>query len=290
VAIAAIINSAIREKMTLDENVVKHIVFSSFRNIHHKLGKTYGRHLLLCDSRSWRKDAFEHYKANRSYDSKEDSKIDWNMIFRLMSEIEEAFDKHFPFHVIRKKGCEADDLIAAFAKNPKEPVCIVSKDKDFFQLIKKNVTIYNPMKKKFIEIEDPKGYRIGHILAGDVGDGVPNVLSDDDTFVTKKRQKPMTAPKIKMLTEYALTDFVKAPADLKRNWDRNKMLIDLIEPKDFAMEEVDKFYSEPFKEITQVETANYLSSQKMIVLMGKISDFYVGYKEEKKEGGLSSFL
>lgn len=291
VAISAIINSAMREKMQLDEQVIKHIVFSSFRNIHKKLGPEFGEHLLLCDSRSWRKDAFVHYKANRVHDDSAESLVDWTLIFKMMDEIRDAFDKHFPFHVISAKNCEADDLIAAFAKKATEPTCIVSKDKDFFQLHRLGIKQYHHSKKEFIEVPDPVAARVEHIIRGDSGDGIPNVLSDDDTFVTSKRQKAMREKVFNECLEYAKSDFKDAPANLKRNWDRNKLMIDLMNPVENALEAYDKYRASESKEITQNDTANYFASQKMVVLFGRVSDFYQGRtKKEESSGPLSSFM
>lgn len=291
VSIASIINSATRERISLDENVIKHIVFTTFKNIHKILGGEFGQHLLLCDSRSWRKDEFEYYKANRVKDSS--GAIDWDLIHRMMDEIREAFDKHFPFHVIKEKNCEADDLIAAFVKKANEPVVIVSKDKDFYQLHRAGVQQWDYSKKKFIVIDNPDEFRLEHIIRGDSGDGVPNIMSDDDTFVNAdKRQKKMTSKRLKEFNELAKVDFVGAPVELKRNWSRNKMLIDLTTPKDFALSAVDKYNTADRKIVTQNDTSNYLASHKMIVLFSKVSEFFKGKDTQSKEdiGPLSQFM
>lgn len=275
--------------MSLDENVIKHIVFSTFRNIHIKLGDTYGEHLLLCDSRSWRKDAFEYYKAKRN-DGKAESPFDWDLIFRMMDEIREAFDKYFPFTVVKKKGCEADDLIASFALCLDEPVVIVSKDHDFYQLHKHNVKQFDYSKKKMIEIQDPADARIRHIIGGDVGDGVPNVLSDDDTFVVPgKRQKQMRKERVVECLEWAKNDFKDAPKELKRNWDRNKMLVDLTEPVPAAVEAFEEYKVQDKKEVTIQDTMKFLAEHKMVVLMSKVNDFYIG-QQKKEDGPLSKFF
>ena len=38
---------------------------------------------------------------------------------------------------------------------------------------------------------DPKQVLMEHIISGDKGDGVPNILSDDDVFTEGKRQRPI---------------------------------------------------------------------------------------------------
>ncbi len=39
--------------------------------------------------------------------------------------------------------------------------------------------------------DNPRTYLWNHIMRGDSGDGIPNVLSDDDTFVSEKNQTPI---------------------------------------------------------------------------------------------------
>ena len=70
-------------------------------------------------------------------------------------------------------------------------------DKDFIQLQKyKNVSQYSPITKKFVNGEDPALYLKEHILKGDASDGIPNVLSPDNTFVDGLRQRPLGKKKI----------------------------------------------------------------------------------------------
>lgn len=275
VAIASTVNAAMQEKLTLDENLVKHIVLSKFRDITKNLGPEFGDHVLLCDGRSWRKDKYEYYKANRGDKSKDEGPIDWGMVFRMMDECKKIFEDHFPFYVFRHPCMEADDLIASFALQAKEPVVIVSKDKDFFQLHGPTIHQWDYSKKRFIDVEDPASQRLELIIRGDSGDGVPNILSDDDTFVTEgKRQKPMSKKRLAECIEFAKTDFIDAPGELKRNWDRNKMLIDLTSPHPDALEMINRYYEAKPKQITKNDTANYLAKNKMVMLMGKIGDFY----------------
>jgi DNA polymerase-1 len=51
--------------------------------------------------------------------------------------------------------CEADDIIGYLAKNIlDEEIIIASSDKDFYQLLKENVSMYSPTKKKIITHKD----------------------------------------------------------------------------------------------------------------------------------------
>lgn len=107
-----------------------------------------GDHVVFClEGRSWRKDFYKPYKANRaetraamSPREQEEDKLFW-----------ETFDKFKDF-IIDKTNCtvlhnptlEADDLIAGFIEaHPNDNHFIISTDSDFHQLIAPNVSQYN---------------------------------------------------------------------------------------------------------------------------------------------------
>lgn len=284
-----------QEKLTLDENIVKHIVLSKYRDITKQLGGEFGDHILLCDGRSWRKDVYKYYKANRGDKTEDEGPIDWALVFRMMDECKAIFEEHFPFYVIRHPRMEADDLIAAFALQADEPVVIVSKDKDFFQLHSDTVHQWDYSKKKFIDHPDPARQRLELIIRGDSGDGVPSILSDDDTFVNDaKRQPQMREKRFAQCLEWAKNDFEDAPekyvlckehkkagviipektCDITRNWHRNKELIDLMTPKQEAMDMINRYYEQKPKNVSKMDTANFLTKNKMVMLLGKVSDFF----------------
>jgi len=275
ITITAITGAAFREKTKMDESLIRHIIMNKFREINVKLSGEFGDHVILCDHRSWRKDYFKFYKANRGK-SREESAVDWDMIFRIMDEMRDVFAEHFPFYVIKKEGCEADDLIAAFAKYIPEPVCIVSKDGDFNQLHSDRVHQWEFSKKRFIKDPDPAMNRMLKIIRGDKGDGIPNILSDDDTFVTKgKRQTVLTEKRVLELLDHAKDEFVRAPTEVKRNYDRNKTLIDLTVPVQIAVDAIDIYKEQKeTKEFTKKGVMDYLVKNKMIILMSKLNDFF----------------
>ena len=131
-------------------------------------------------------------------------------------------------------GAEADDIIATIVKviseTPKlfENVLIMSGDKDFIQLQKHSfVKQYSPTLKKYVNGVDPNQYRIEHIFKGDRGDGIPNILSSDNTFVEGIRQKPLGKKKIEEWISKSEWPIPEWNDELKRNYQRNKTLIDL---------------------------------------------------------------
>jgi len=102
---------------------------------------------------------------------------------------------------------------------------ILSSDKDFIQLHHFNVRQYSPIQKKFVE-GDAKWSLHEKLVKGDVGDGVPNIMSDDNVFVDEgRRQKPITKKKVDAW--YELDPDMYCSSEMLRNYNRNKQLVDL---------------------------------------------------------------
>ena len=71
---------------------------------------------------------------------------------------------------------------------------------------------------------DPFAYLKEHIIRGDKGDGIPNILSADNTMVEKIRQKPISKKKVATwLTKDPQVDFKD---EMLSGWNRNQALID----------------------------------------------------------------
>ena len=127
--------------------------------------------------KNFRNDIYPDYKANRS-DAPDD----------LIPQFEYIRKSVIAFNLpsVELINYEADDLIATYTEQvliKGGKVTIVSSDKDFMQLYKKDVRIYDPMKNKFITPEDinnkfgvePKKIIDVQALAGDNSDNVPGV-------------------------------------------------------------------------------------------------------------------
>ena len=224
----------------LNENLVRHMVLTALRAFERQYSPIYGEVVLAYDSKHyWRKEAFPFYKQNRKKD-REASNLDWNAIFEVLNKIRDEIKTFFPYKVVEVYGAEADDVISTLTTfqsyrniklekdgNKPEKVLILSGDKDFIQLQKfPFVKQYNPILKKEIKHEDPKTYILEHIIKGDKSDGVPNFLSDDDTFVVNKRQKPISKKNLERWVTLDPCDFCQTP-ETKANYLRNKNLIDL---------------------------------------------------------------
>jgi len=208
-----------------DENMVRHMILNSVRMYRSQFTEEYGEVVLAYDSKHyWRRDFFPNYKASRRK-GREKSDLDWDAIFEVLNKIKAEFKDNLPYKYLEVYGAEADDIIATLVKNKKEPIMIVSGDKDFIQLQKySDVNQYSPILKKYVNGYNPDTYIKEHILKGDTSDGVPNVLSPDNTFVDGLRQKPLTKKKIENWLNANIDDL---PDEVKRNYQRNETLISL---------------------------------------------------------------
>lgn len=217
---------------TLDINLFRHMVLNSIRAYNNKYRAEYGELIIACDDKKyWRRQMFPHYKASRKK-AREESGVDWNKIFNCLNSIRDELRDNFPYRVIQVEGAEADDIIATLCMQygsllrTKEKILILSGDKDFTQLqVYANVEQFDPVQSKAIKTADPHKFLREHILRGDRGDGVPNILSPDDCFVKGERQKTLTKPKFEKYMQIADLSTVLSEQEFK-NFKRNEQLID----------------------------------------------------------------
>lgn len=255
----------------IEEGLFRHMVINSLRSYRSKFGNKYGEMIIACDDKNyWRKQVFPYYKANRKK-ARDKSELDWNTIFEYFNKIRAEIKEFFPYRLIKVDSAEADDIIATLVRKYAltEEIMILSGDKDFIQLHKyPNVKQYDPVRKKMIQHDDPNKYLFEHVMKGDAGDGVPNILSDDDTFVTDKRQKPMTQKKIDSI--YYNPD----PMDARyiRNFARNQQLIDLTYiPEHIRQAVLDKYEEESGKDRSKL--FNYFVTYKLKHMMENVGEF-----------------
>lgn len=262
----------------LSEDFLRHMILNSIRMYSHKFKKEYGDIVIACDGgKSWRKGYFPQYKAHRKK-AREDSGLDWNLFFEYLNQIREEIKENFPYRVIHLEHIEADDVIATLVKETQEfgknePVMIISSDKDFIQLQKyKNVKQFSPVQKKMVTDPNPHLYLFEHVLRGDSGDGIPNVLSGDNTFVDGLRQTPITQKKIDAWLEKA--EDVKSGMDDEtyRNYQRNKTLIDLdMIPEDYV--DSIKYAYDNQTPPPRARMLDYLIKKRCKMLVESISEF-----------------
>ncbi len=237
ISLASIMMHLHTEKREIpDEKMVRHMILNSLRLYRTRHLEKYGELVLCYDSRLhyWRRDYFPEYKYNRKI-SREKSGLDWTAIYKCLNTIKHELDSFFPYKVLEVYGAEADDIIAVLVKETSEILdiqnLIISGDKDFIQLQRfSNVAQYSPITKKSINGENPTYYLAEHILKGDTGDGIPNVLSPDHTFSNGLRQIPLGKKKISQwLTVLSNIENNFPNEEVRRNYHRNKKLIDLLD-------------------------------------------------------------
>ena len=253
-----------------DENMVRHMILNSVRMYRSQFTEEYGEVVLAYDSKHyWRRDFFPNYKASRRK-GREKSDLDWDAIFEVLNKIKAEFKDNLPYKYLEVYGAEADDIIATLVKNKKEPIMIVSGDKDFIQLQKySDVNQFSPILKKYVNGYNPDTYIKEHILKGDTSDGVPNVLSPDNTFVDSIRQRPLSRKKIENWLDIDIDDLQE---EVKRNYQRNDKLINL----DNIPIELEKEILYEFKEAPcgdRSKLLNYFIQSRLKNLTNEIGEF-----------------
>jgi len=267
------------KNVPIEEDLVRHMVLNSLRLYKNKFSEQYGDLVICCDDKNyWRRDIFPYYKAHRKKD-REQSGLDWHTIFEVLNGIRDDLKEAFPYKVIQIERAEADDIIASICHeygdlgvtNGSEPILILSSDKDFVQLQKyANVEQYSPMQKKYVNCNNPARYIHEHILKGDRGDGVPNFLSADDTFVNGKRQRPITSKKIDAWNGMIPEQFCNE--EMLRGYKRNQQLVDLdFVPQNIQDEVIEKL--DNYKSNGRDKMFNYFIQKRLKNLMEVIQEF-----------------
>ena len=136
-----------------------------------------------------------------------------------------------------------------------------------------NVSQYDPVRKKMIKHKDPAQYLLEHIAKGDRGDGIPNVLSSDDTFVSGGRQKPMRANRLEEILSVVQDndDSFKLEHEWAAGYQRNEILVDLINTPDELQEQIlEQFEVDPGG---RDGLFNYFVKKRLNNLIENISEF-----------------
>jgi hypothetical protein len=244
------------------------MILNSIRNYQKRYAPEYGEIVLCTDAANpWRREFYPQYKANRKKLRDNDDK-DWGVIFNTLQVIKDELRDNFPYRYMYVERCEADDIIAVLVKHAKEPVLVVSGDKDFQQLhAYDDVKQYSPNLNKFIDCEDPSLFLKEHILTGDKSDGIPNILSSDDCMVEGIRQTPLRKP----IKDKYLRITIEKDDKYYRNYLRNQTLIDF----DFIPEDVEDSILSEFENTAPVKgkVFDYLRTHRLNELLDNIGDF-----------------
>jgi 5'-3' exonuclease len=253
-----------------DINIVRHMTLNSLKKYRKEYFDEYGELVICCDGKhSWRREFFPQYKAMRK-SGREASSVDWGEIFEMFNQLKREIKENFPYRVIQVDTAEADDIIGTLIirqREEGEKVLIVSSDKDFIQLQREeNVFQYSPATKKFLNGVDPQEYLKEHILRGDKGDGIPNVLSGDNAIVDRIRQTPIRKKNLELWMNGSL------PSEHTLRFERNTELIDLrYTPWDIQNKILEQKNQEPIGNRNLLPT--YFEEHKLEVLEKHINDF-----------------
>ena len=226
----------------VDESMVRHMILNSIRMYRTNFKQEFGEVVLAWDSKHyWRRDYFPQYKAGRKK-GRESSDLDWNSIFDCLNKIKSEIKENLPYKCLEVYGAEADDIIATL------------------------------MTKQYVNGYDPETYLKEHILRGDSGDGVPNVLSPDNTFVDGLRQRPLSKKKVESWRDADTKDIPTWSDEIKRNYQRNTSLIDLSKVPEDIEEQIIKEYTKPVKG-NRKKLLNYFTEKKLRELTENIGEF-----------------
>jgi len=261
-----------RGKPVVEEDLLRHTILNSIRMFRNKFTKDFGEMIICCDGKdNWRKKVFPEYKANRRR-NREDDLTDWKTLFELLHEMREDLTKYFPYKVMHVDTAEADDIIGVLVDHCEEnPILILSSDKDFIQLQKyQGVRQWSPLQKKFV-VGDPVESLYDKTIRGDAGDGVPNILSSDDTLITEgKRQTPVTKKKMALWRGKKPEEFCNEA--MLRNYHRNKTMVDLREtPESIRINIVNQYDNQEAGDRSQLW--NYFIDNRLKNLMDVIDEF-----------------
>lgn len=125
-----------------------HIVLNSIKAAFKKFDAT---HLVVAaEGRSFRKDLYPKYKANRAEVKEQQSledKHEMELLFAALDELQELIADS-KATMLRCPITEADDMIARWIQtHPDDQHVLVSSDSDFVQLVRPNVLLHDPLRR-----------------------------------------------------------------------------------------------------------------------------------------------
>ena len=269
--IASLMVNLKRNEGEISEDFLRYLILNSLRNYQKRYSPTYGKIVLCTDAGNpWRRDFFPLYKAGRKK-ARDNDDNDWKLIFDTLQIVKDEIRENFPYHYMYVPNCEADDIIAVLTQrfHEEEDILIVSGDKDFQQLLKyDNLQQYSPNRNDFITPEGgAKHFLKEHILKGDKGDGIPNILSNDDCLDLGIRQTPLR----KNILEKYMRISIENDDKYFRNYIRNRTLIDF----DLIPNEIIDSINTEFDntEPVQGKVYDFLREKRITQLLDNIGDF-----------------
>ena len=129
----------------------------------------------------YRMDMYDEYKQNRKKPKEEEEAKKYEDFFAVLNNLPEELEETLKF-----RGIEADDILAFLVYKLSvnyEHTWVISSDKDLYQLIGNNVSIYNIFGRKEITKDilqetfdvTPDEYLLSRIIEGDKSDNIHGV-------------------------------------------------------------------------------------------------------------------
>lgn len=177
------------------------VVYGFLKDIIALIDRFHTDRLLFCwDSRAKkRREIFPEYKANREKKelTREERAFD-EAFYGQMNLLRSQYLKTIGFrNVYQQKGYEGDDIIAALCQHPlikKEEAVIVTADHDLYQMIRPNITWYNPKSPgTYMTYSDffqtfgltPEKWAEVKAIAGCNTDGIPGIVGVGEKTAVK---------------------------------------------------------------------------------------------------------
>lgn len=229
--------------MTITEQTIRHVILKKLYDVYKKIGTHHDMVLAFDGKDYFRKDLFEYYKANRV---KKNDCFDWDDYREHYPIFKAELPYYFPFKCVDVDKVEGDDVINCVidyeVENGNQHIIIVSSDTDDLQISERHpkyVEQYSLKKRGYITCVD-YGYSLKeHIIEGDSGDGIPNIMSDDDTYMNvAKRSKALTQKRRNELN-------LIIPDEYMANYERNAALIDMSKIPDHYRKAIIDEYLKP---------------------------------------------
>src|SRR5574337_1168584 len=127
----------------------QHLIFSSLNKEWNTWSPDHA--IFFTENRSWRKELYPDYKANRKVEfakKSEKEQEEQKQLLESYSELIEYLRNNTNATVIQNPIAEADDMIAIWVEDHcNDKNILISSDSDFIQLLRfDNLTIYDPIK------------------------------------------------------------------------------------------------------------------------------------------------
>ena len=217
--------------------------------------------------KSWRKEVYTLYKGKRK-EARDKQDVDWKGFYDLCNSVTDELKKNFPVYVVGINTVEADDIIAYLVMNedPDTNKIIITSDKDYVQLLKHpNTKIYDPIRTKYMECNNPYHALEVKICAGDKSDNIPSIAP---RWGEKTAEKHILSGKLELMLEEKDAD--GSPCEMKRNYERNTRLIDMERIPKTIQKQIET-YLEDYELSTHKGIMKYFVQHKLSELLGEIA-------------------